>query len=197
METVCRAETQRSLCLAVLALRRYQLRHGQPPADLAALTPELLDAVPVDFMDGHPLRYCVDVGGTWRLYSVGLDGKDDGGEALPAQAWSSYKTVWDGRDAVWPRLGSAARPGPVIPPSEVLPLIQFDNVPLRDALIALARQLQLNLVFDPAIEVQLKSTVNLRLENVSASNALQRLLNGYGLTAVRHPTQNVVGITRK
>jgi len=191
------AETQRSLCLTVLALRRYQLRHSQPPADLDALTPDLLDAVPVDFMDGQPLRYRVEVDGTWRLYSVGLDGKDDGGEALPAQAWGRYTSIWDGSDAVWPRLGSAAAPGPVIPPSEALPLIQFENAPLRDVITALARQLELNLIFDPAIQPQLGSAVNLRLENVSASDALQALLDNHRLVAMRVPTQNLVRITRR
>jgi hypothetical protein len=192
-----RAETQRSLCLTVLALHRYELQHAQLPADLAALTPELLDTVPADLMDGQPLRYRVEVDGTWRLYSVGLDGKDDGGEALPAQAWGRYTSIWDGSDAVWPQLGSAAAPGPVIPPSEVLPLIQFDNAPLRDAMITLARQIELNLVFDPAIEAELKSRVNLRLENVSASDALRTVLDSRKLAAKRHPTRNVVRVTRQ
>jgi len=153
--------------------------------------------MPVDFMDGQPLRYRVEIDGTWRLYSVGLDGKDDGGDALPAQAWNSYKTIWDGSDAVWPRLASAAAPGPAIPPSEPIPLIQFDNAPLRDALVALARQIELNLVFDPALESQLKSPVSFRFENVSASDALQALLRNHKLAAVRHPTQNMIRITRQ
>jgi hypothetical protein len=195
MEMQFCAETQRSLCLTVLAIRRYELQHRQLPADLAALTPGLLDTVPVDFMDGQPLRYRAEADGTWRLHSVGLDGIDDGGEPLPAQAWGRYTSIWDGRDAVWPRLGSAAAPGPVIPPSEVLPLIQFENVSLRDVIIPLARHLELNVFLDPAIETQLKSTVNLRFENVSASDALRAVLDGHKLAAVRHPTQNLVRIT--
>ena len=200
IEMQFRAETQRSLCLAVLALRRYQLRHGRLPGDLAALTPEFLDTVPVDFMDGQPLRYRVEVDGTWRLHSVGLDGKDDGGEALPAQGGGRYTSIWDGRDAVWPRLASAAALGPVIPPSAALPLIQFDNVPVRDALSTLARQIGLNLVLDPAIESHLNSitsTVTFRLENTSASDALRAVLDRHKLAAMRHPTQNVVRITRQ
>lgn len=197
MEMQFRAETQRSLCLAALALRRYELRHRQLPAGLAALMPGLLDAVPIDFMDGQPLRYRVEVDGTGRLYSVGLDGKDDGGEALPAQAWGRYTSIWDGSDAVWPRFGSAAALSPVIPPSEVLPLIQFDNASLRDAITTLARQIELNLVFDPALETQLKTSVNLRLENVSCSDALRALLDNHTLAALRHPTKNFVRITRQ
>ena len=85
----------------------------------------------------------------------------------------------------------------MIPPSEALPLIQFENAPLRDVITALARQLELNLIFDPAIQPQLGSAVNLRLENVSASDALQALLDNHRLVAMRVPTQNLVRITRR
>jgi type II secretory pathway pseudopilin PulG len=197
METTMRAETQRSLCLAALAIRRYELQHGQLPADLAALTPELLDPAPVDYMDGRTLRYRVEADGIWRLWSVGSDGKDDGGEALPAQRWGNYQNLWDGRDAVWPRLASEASLLPVIPSGEVCPLIQFDNAPLRAAIVALARQLELNLIFDPSTEPELSRPVTLRLENVSVGNVLEVVLDRHQLRAVRHPTQNVIGITRK
>ena len=197
MEIQLRGETQRSLCLAALALRRHELRHGRPPADLAALTPELLAATPVDFMVGQPLRYRVEDDGTWRLYSVGLDGKDDGGDSFPAQPWGKYQNVWDGRDAVWPRLASAVSLLPVIPSSEVVPIIQFDNVPLRDAIIALGRFLGLNLIFDPTIESTLNRPVKLRLENVSASDVLQLLLDQHRLRAARDSNYNLIGITAR
>jgi hypothetical protein len=196
-EIQLRAETQRSLCLAALAIRRYELRHGQLPSDLAALTPELLDPAPVDFMDGRALRYRVEADGTWRLWSVGLDGKDDAGDALPAQRWGNYGSIWDGRDAVWPRLATADSLLPVIPSGEVCPIIQFDGALLGDAIRALARQLELNLVFDPAIEPALKGPVSLRLENVSIGSTLEMLLNQHQLRALRLPGQNVVGITHQ
>jgi hypothetical protein len=196
MEYLFRAETQRSLCLAALALRRYELRHGQPPPDLAALTPELLESVPLDHVDGQPVRYRLQADHSWRLYSVGLDGRDDGGEALPAKEWSRYQSIWDGRDAVWPWTGLEPAP-PAIPPGEALPLIQFDQVLLRDALRALAQNIGLNLVFDPAIETQLNRPLTLRLENVSAADALQALLDNDNLTAVRQRATGPLGITRR
>ena len=60
----------------ILALRAYQLTHGNLPPDLNALVPEFLDAVPADDFDGQPLRYAPD---RKIVYSVGQNLKDDGG----------------------------------------------------------------------------------------------------------------------
>jgi len=61
----------------ILALRAYQLGHGQLPANLSALVPEFLDKVPTDDFDGQPLRYSA---GRKIVYSVGKNLKDDGGD---------------------------------------------------------------------------------------------------------------------
>jgi hypothetical protein len=68
------------MTLAAIALRRFQLRHGQLPPSLEALVPEFLPAVPYDCMVGQPLRYRLKADGGYVLYSVGEDGKDDGGD---------------------------------------------------------------------------------------------------------------------
>ena len=41
----------------VIALRRYEARHGELPLSLSDLVPEFLDEVPRDPYDGEPLRY--------------------------------------------------------------------------------------------------------------------------------------------
>jgi hypothetical protein len=61
----------------ILALRAYQLTHGNLPPDLSALVPEFLDEVPVDDFDGQPLRYSSE---RKIVYSVGQNLKDDGGD---------------------------------------------------------------------------------------------------------------------
>lgn len=94
------AETERQMTLAAIALKRFQLRHGQLPPSLEALVPELLSAVPYDYMSARPLRYRLKPDGSYVLYSVGLDGKDDGGD--PSLAPSASPGLWGGRDAVWP-----------------------------------------------------------------------------------------------
>ena len=106
--SVCvRAETQRRLTVAAIALKRYELRHQSKPATLATLVPEFLSAVPIDPMSGKPLSYRTNQTG-YVLYSAGEDGVDDGGDPLPP-AGSKATDIWSGRDAVWP---TAASEGP-------------------------------------------------------------------------------------
>ena len=77
-----KAETQNALLLTMLALRAYRLDHGAGPPTLSALVPRYLPAVPADpFALSGPLRF-KRVGAKSLLYSVGPDGKDDGGRAI-------------------------------------------------------------------------------------------------------------------
>lgn len=71
--------TRHDLTRLALAIRVYQLTHdGNRPATLAALAPDILPAIPTDsFAGGAPLRYDAASGKVW---SVGEDGKDDGGD---------------------------------------------------------------------------------------------------------------------
>ena len=71
----------RRMAATALAIRLYQLDHGQRPADLAQLVPEYLPAVPLDPFNptGGPLRYR-PAATPPILYSVHEDGVDDGGE---------------------------------------------------------------------------------------------------------------------
>jgi hypothetical protein len=64
-------------CLAVV--RRYALTHGSLPDNLDVAAREAgLKAVPTDPYSGGPMHYKV-IGGKPVVYSVGKDGKDDGG----------------------------------------------------------------------------------------------------------------------
>ena len=95
------AETHRSLCLTAIALKRYSLRHGKLPENLNALVPEFLSTVLVDYMDGQPIKYRLNADGSFTLYSVGEDGKDDGGDMTLLQGTKS-RDLWKRRDYVWP-----------------------------------------------------------------------------------------------
>lgn len=101
IRTVVRHDTQRRLTITAIALKRYQLQRRQFPAELNELVPAFLTAVPVDPMNGQPLRYRRNADGSFTLYSVGEDGKDDGGDPNPSSSVTEYD-LWSGRDAVWP-----------------------------------------------------------------------------------------------
>lgn len=60
----------------ILALRAYELAHGELPESLNSLVPRHLDAVPIDAFDGRPLRYSRE---QRKIWSVGKDLCDSGG----------------------------------------------------------------------------------------------------------------------
>ena len=66
------------LLIAELAVRGCAQEKGQPPRQLHQLVPEYLKAVPQDPFSGQPLVYRLQ-GTNWLLYSVALDGVDNGG----------------------------------------------------------------------------------------------------------------------
>jgi hypothetical protein len=99
--------TLQEMVRTAVALKRYELRHGQPPASLAVLVPEYMADLPHDFMDGQPLRYRLKPDGSFLLYSVGENGSDDGGNPAPEAAKvNQSSSPWEGRDLVWPQLAA-------------------------------------------------------------------------------------------
>jgi len=85
------SETQNRLLLMMLALHAYQLEHGRYPASLHELAPTYLQKLPNDpFAAQGTFLYRVQ-GKSYVLYSVGPDGKDDGGTPIddPSKATSS------------------------------------------------------------------------------------------------------------
>jgi hypothetical protein len=75
------AEGMRDLTVAAIALKRYRLRHGDWPERLDQLVPDYLKGVPTDWFGTGPLKYRRNADGTFLLYSVGKDRRDDGGDA--------------------------------------------------------------------------------------------------------------------
>jgi hypothetical protein len=65
-------------CLGVgLGIRVFELKKGRLPVGLEELVPSVLAEVPEDPVDGLPLRWNASTG---RIYSVGKDGVDNGGD---------------------------------------------------------------------------------------------------------------------
>jgi len=108
------AEARRRLIITAFGLERYRLRHGAYPKNLDDLVPELFKALPIDFMDGKPLRYRLAEDNHFVLYSVGLDCVDNGGEmrrpkdrGVPPEVTAGFGFGL-GTDLVWPRPASEA-----------------------------------------------------------------------------------------
>ncbi len=72
-------DAEKTLLTTTLALRAYFLEHHRYPSSLQELVPTYLPALPGDpFALSGPVHYRSD-GRSYLLYSVGPDGKDDGG----------------------------------------------------------------------------------------------------------------------
>lgn len=95
-----RAEAFVALARTACALERYRIAHGRYPDALAVLAPAFLDAMPRDVIDGQPLRYHRLENGTFKLYSIALDGNDDAG--TPAD--SNGSDTASGVDWCWVQL---------------------------------------------------------------------------------------------
>jgi len=106
------AETTRQMAIAAIALKRYQLKHGNYPPYLNSLVPEFVPTVPLDPVDGQPLRYRRNADGSFLLYSVGENGKDDGGNPtqpsnnndFPDYNWNDSRAL----DWIWPQPATEA-----------------------------------------------------------------------------------------
>lgn len=94
--------TERALAITAIALHRYRLAEGHWPEKLEELVPRYLSAIPMDEMIGEPLRYQRGTNDTFTLYSVGKDGRDDGGNPNPPPDRQKLRGLWDGLDVVWP-----------------------------------------------------------------------------------------------
>ncbi|HEX5322295.1 MAG TPA: type II secretion system protein GspG, partial [Capsulimonadaceae bacterium] len=70
------------LLLLALALHAYKLDHNSYPSTLSQLAPAYLKNIPSDpFAERGPMRYR-RMKETYLLYSVGPDGKDNGGTPI-------------------------------------------------------------------------------------------------------------------
>jgi len=72
-------DAQLRVARAALAVERFRAANTKLPDQLGELSPAFLERFPDDPFDGQPLRYKKLAKG-YVVYSVGEDGKDDGGD---------------------------------------------------------------------------------------------------------------------
>jgi hypothetical protein len=104
------AEVSRRVVITAIALKRYQLKHGNFPKTLSPLKPEFLASLPSDPVDGNPLRYHLNTNGAFLLYSIGENGVDDGGDPTMGTGAAPASYQWQNlraRDWVWPQPATA------------------------------------------------------------------------------------------
>jgi hypothetical protein len=107
---VMRVEAAKQIVVTAIGLKRYQLKHGNYPPNLDSLVPEFLSVIPTDPVDGKPLNYRLKADGTFLLYSVGENGKDDGGDPSLKKGVESSSFNWQNPHAldwVWPQPATA------------------------------------------------------------------------------------------
>lgn len=100
MIRACQAQTFTHLAIAACALERHRLARGSYPESLAALAPEF-GPLPPDPMSGQPFRYERTADGRFRLWSIGWNGKDDGGTVALREP-SKKELDFEQGDWVWP-----------------------------------------------------------------------------------------------
>ncbi len=90
----CKSQTYVNLGRLALALAGYRHDHGAYPAALDELSPKYLAEIPQDPFSGDKLHYQLENGG-YLLYSVGPNGKDDGGRNFNEENedWSNYESA--------------------------------------------------------------------------------------------------------
>jgi len=104
------AEARRRLLVTAIALERFHIANHRYPDSLEKLSPAFVKSIPMDFMDGQPLRYYRTDDGRFLLYSIGLDGIDDHGQLLVEgrnQGGPGFGRP-EGPDIVWPLAASSA-----------------------------------------------------------------------------------------
>lgn len=75
-------QTTVTLARVACALERHRLAKGRYPETLAELAPNFISRLPVDPVNGGPLKYRLLDPDRYLLYSVGPDGVDDGGKPI-------------------------------------------------------------------------------------------------------------------
>ncbi len=87
--------------------------------------------------------------------------------------------------------------------AEILPMVQFEDAPLEDVIRTLARQANLNIIFDPRVlergpeDKSKYPPVSIRLENVTAQNVLEAILNNNNLRLDRDLKTKITRVTIK
>ncbi len=89
------AHTSTQMALISCALERFAIHTGSYPTKLINLFPNFILSIPTDAIDGNSLRYIRHNPTSYRLWSIGWDEKDNGGQTTEFYDLSNWKDwVW-------------------------------------------------------------------------------------------------------
>jgi hypothetical protein len=91
-QTTAHNQTLVHQALIACALERYRLARGEYPVTLDALIPQFIDMIPHDVIGGQLPHYRRAADGTFILYSIGWNGRDNGGVRGKSNAEGDW--VW-------------------------------------------------------------------------------------------------------
>jgi len=97
------AEALRGMAETAIALERYRLAKGNYPESLSSLSPQWVATVPNDPIAHQPYHYSKDGDASFRLWSVGWNDHDDGGEVAVKRTHGRDVFVAEDGDWVWPQ----------------------------------------------------------------------------------------------
>lgn len=93
-EKAVRAQTVNRMTAVTCALERYRLKNGAFPEKLDDLAPAFLPTPPLDPVNNQPFHYKRTSDGWFELYSIGLNGRDDGGVFKTEKGKAELDWVW-------------------------------------------------------------------------------------------------------
>jgi hypothetical protein len=88
------ADASAKLAAAAFAIEEFRQTKNRLPETFYELTPEFLDALPIDPFDASPIRYR-QLSRGYILYSVDADARDDGGKSPPARRKLKEPNTYD------------------------------------------------------------------------------------------------------
>jgi hypothetical protein len=98
LKRTAKSQTVARLAMVACALERYHLKQNVYPEKLDDLVPAFLPAPPLDPMNNQPFHYHRTDDGWFQLYSVGLNGQDDGGVFMVKKSGNKQEEL----DWPWP-----------------------------------------------------------------------------------------------
>jgi len=100
--TATRNQILMRLVVAACAIEQYRIKTGAMPKSLEELVPGFLARIPFDVIPNQPLMYRLNPDGSFLIYSVGWNRRDEGGKPSPFRHGYHVYGLADIEEGDWP-----------------------------------------------------------------------------------------------